>query len=119
MVALNFKAQFAPLIRERIKRQTIRQTRRCKVGDRIQLYTGMRTRSCEKLVADDPVCTLVDYCALRPEYITFGNADLHPGADAFARADGFADYAAMLAWFTETYGSPYFIGYVHLWGWPP
>jgi hypothetical protein len=118
MVAFSFRAQFADLVRSRVKRQTVRASQRAKPGDRIQLYTGMRTKACEKLVADDPVCTVVDYCALRPGYITLGNKALHPDADDFARADGFADYKAMLAWFEETYGSPYFVGFVHKWEWP-
>lgn len=116
MVAFNFQAQFVPMIVSGAKTQTIRQTKRAKPGDRIQLYTGMRTKKCRKLVDPDPVCRLVDYVSIRPEYLTLGNKALHPGdADAFAVRDGFEGYDTMVQWFIETYGSPYFVGYVHTW----
>lgn len=116
MVAFNFNAQFAASVSSGEKTQTIRQTKRAKKGDRLQLYTGQRTKACRKLVDPDPVCTLVDYVGIRPEYLTLGNAKLHPGdADAFARRDGFEGYDDMVMWFAETYGSPYFQGYVHVW----
>lgn len=116
MVAFNFKAQFAPLVASWAKKQTVRAKRRAKKGDRLQLFTGLRTSDCRKLIEPDPVCTLVDYVSIRPEYLTLGDTSLHEGdADHFARRDGFANYAEMVAWFEQTYGSPYFVGYVHVW----
>lgn len=118
MVAFNFKPQFCGPVERREKTQTIRQTRRANVGDRIQLYTGMRTSSCRKLVADDPVCVCVDYVAIRPDSLTVGNVKNHPrDRDEFARMDGFKDYADMHRWFSETYGDEYFVGYLHRWEW--
>lgn len=120
MVALNFSPEFAGPVERREKRQTIRQTRRAKVGDRIQLYTGQRTKGCRKLSEIDPVCTYVGYVAIRPEYLTVGDAKAHPqDRDAFARADGFKDYADMVAWFQARYGQHSFIGYIHKWEWQP
>jgi hypothetical protein len=53
MPAINFKKQFADKVRMGIKTQTIRAKRKDgkdpKVGDKLYLYTGMRTSSCEKL----------------------------------------------------------------------
>lgn len=116
MVAFNFMPQFAPLVASGVKRQTIRQTARAKPGDRLQLYTGQRTKACRKLVEPDPVCVMVGYCAIRPDYLTLGNTAKHAGdADAFAVRDGFEGYDDMVEWFFETYGSRYFIGYVHVW----
>lgn len=116
MVAINFKPQFAELVASGVKCQTIRQTKRAKKGDRLQLYTGQRTKASRKLVDPDPVCTVVDYVGIRPDYLTLGNTALHAGdADDFARRDGFSDYDAMVVWFAKTYGSPYFQGYVHVW----
>jgi hypothetical protein len=116
MVAFSFKQRFALLVESGVKRQTIRQTARAKRGDLLQLYVGMRTKSCRKLVTPDPVCTLVDYVGIRPDYLTLGNKALHEGdADDFAKRDGFANFNEMVAWFADTYGSPYFQGYVHLW----
>lgn len=116
MVAFNFSPQFVPLVASGVKRQTIRQKARAKPGDNLQLYTGMRTKNCRKLIDPDPVCTLVDYVSIRPQYLTLGNTKKHSGdADDFARRDGFKDYDDMVRWFQERYGSPYFQGYVHAW----
>ena len=49
MVAFNFSPEMAPLVLERTKRQAIRATRRARVGQKIQLYTGHRTKDCRKL----------------------------------------------------------------------
>lgn len=116
MVAINFNARFAPLVENGTKRQTIRAKARCKAGDRLQLFTGQRTKDCRKLVANDPVCDLVMYVALRPDGVTLGNVDEFPrDRDDFARADGFVDYADMLDWFEETYGTRYFVGTIIRW----
>lgn len=116
MVAFNFATEFAGPVERREKLQTIRQTRRAKVGDRIQLYTGQRTADCRKLSDVDPICTLVTYVAIRPDYLTVGNTDDHPrDRDEFARLDGFKDYADMYRWFLERYGWTEFVGYLHRW----
>jgi len=115
MVAFNFQQQFVPDIQSGKKTQTIRRRARAKAGDRLQLYTGMRTANCRKIVDPDPVCILTNYIHLQPGGITFGYASLFPSADEFARMDGFRDYADMHAWFTERYGSPYFVGALIRW----
>lgn len=116
MVAFNFQLQFVPAIRSGEKCQTIRRTARAKEGDRLQLYTGMRTKACRKIVSPDPVCILSNYIALRPNGITFGTvAEQFPDADEFARLDGFRDYADMHRWFTERYDDAYFIGHLTRW----
>lgn len=118
MVAFNFAAEFAGPVERREKMQTIRQTRRAAVGDRIQLYTGQRTAACRKLSDDDPVCVCVDYVAIRPDYLTVGDTSKHPrDRDDFARADGFKDYADMHRWFSDRYGTDHFVGYLHRWEW--
>lgn len=116
MVAFNFSAEFAGPVERREKKQTIRRTRRAKVGDRIQLYTGQRTAKCRKLSDVDPVCACVDYVAIRPGSLTVGNVDKHPrDMDAFAQLDGFPTYEAMHRWFTERYGDEHFVGYLTRW----
>lgn len=115
MVAFNFQRQFVPAIQSGEKTQTIRRSARAKVGDRLQLYTGMRTKACRKIVEPDPICTMCHYIALRPDAITFGDASLFPSADEFARMDGFADYADMHLWFTERYDDAYFVGRLIRW----
>jgi hypothetical protein len=118
MVAFNFAAEFAGPVERREKMQTIRQTRRASVGDRIQLYTGQRTADCRKLSDEDPVCVCVDYVAIRPDYLTVGDTSKHPrDRDDFARADGFKDYDDMHRWFSHRYGTEHFVGYLHRWEW--
>lgn len=118
MVAFNFATEFAGPVERREKRQTIRQTRRAKVGDHIQLYTGQRTSDCRKLSEIDPICTLVMYVAIRPNSLTLGDVSRFPrDRDEFAGLDGFPDYAAMHRWFSERYGTEYFVGYIHQWEW--
>lgn len=119
MAALNFSSEFADAVEARVKTQTIRVTRRAKVGDRLQLYTGQRTSACRKLCAEDPVCVRVDYVAIRRGSLIVGNDALGPAErDAFAKRDGFADYAAMHAWFSTRHGKETFIGWLHVWYWP-
>lgn len=131
MVAFNFQKRFAPDVEDGTKLQTIRATRKdgkspCKIGDALQLYTGMRTKSCRKL--NDAVCTAVR--AVRIEDRPFGglymdNYKLQPGGgnqypnpkefdNDFARADGFEDFMSMYFWFQNTHGLP-FEGYLIKW----
>lgn len=57
MVAYSFNKRFAEPIETGQKRQTIRAPRRrhARVGEQLQLYTGMRTKAC-RLIRDDVVC---------------------------------------------------------------
>ena len=61
MVAYSFQKQFVAPILSGIKRQTIRSQRRrhARPGEAIQLFTGMRTRHCTKIMPD-PVCVGLD-----------------------------------------------------------
>lgn len=100
MVAYSFNAIFADQVSSLRKRQTVRSERRrhARPGEPVQLYQGMRTRACRKLVDPDPICKSVhrieiglsilidsmitsiwvDGIPLRPEEV-----------EAFAQADGF------------------------------
>lgn len=62
MVAYSFKAQFAGPIIDGTKCQTIRANRKrhARVGEAIQLYAGMRTKHCRKLLEINPICTHVE-----------------------------------------------------------
>lgn len=119
MVALNFAPEFADDVARRIKCQSIRQTRRANIGDRLQLYTGQRTKACRKLTTEDPVCVFVGHVAIRRDSLTLGSDTPDtPVREAFARLDGFEDYAAMYQWFSTRYGKQTFIGWLHRWHWP-
>lgn len=119
MSLLGFKARFAGPVERREKRQTIRaKVNGHAVGRPIQLYTGLRTKSCRKLVADDPVCTSIapvvigatGFCKIGGEVL--GGKRL---AD-FAVADGFAGVADFFEFFRQPDGSD-FVGFLIRWDW--
>jgi hypothetical protein len=140
MVAYSFKRRFVNPIRVGLskislsfdcppKRQTIRaigKRRHARPGETVQLYTGMRTRQCEKI--GDGRCT--DALEIRIQ-VSAGRIDIAPGTreaithqkpqhlDAFAVSDGFADWADMREFWREEHGDlarlgP-FVGRLILW----
>lgn len=123
MVAINFSPQFADPVETGTKRQTIRAKARCKPGDRLQLYTGMRTKTCRKLM--DAICTRVRPVAINPTGIEIdgkplfaGNAlrgELGDRDNDFAEKDGFKGFMDMADWFLETYGQLPFHGFLIEW----
>ena len=110
MVAINF-TKFVDKVESRKKCMTIRKTARGKVGDRVQLYTGMRTADCRKLVNDDPVLTDVFPIEISANGVFYN----HPIEHLYQK-DGFHDLADFLNFFNKTYGLP-FNGFVHIWDW--
>lgn len=117
MVAYNFKAEFAADVESGKKRQTIRLQRRARVGDALQLYTGMRTKKCRKL--RDAVCTTVQEITIKSRgYYLAVRLDGEPlpteQARDLARADGFENLSAFADFFAEQYGLP-FHGYLTRW----
>lgn len=135
MTAYNFQQQFVPAVERLDKRQTIRgpRKRHARPGESVQLYTGMRHKSCRKLVDPDPVCTAVNRIAIyinrnHPyliENIIVKSELLDADAmEAFARADGFdpddfpfgpSARGAMGLWFLKTHGEGKFTGVVIKW----
>ena len=124
MVAYNFQPRFAAKIQSGQKRQTIRQLgkrRHARCGEPVQLYTGMRTSACRKLIHPDPLCTAVAPIAISEAGLTriaafspLNDVEGHPLDDDFARADGFETAAEMLTWSNEAYGLP-FTGFLIIW----
>lgn len=99
MVAYGFKTYFAPQIEDGSKSHTIRGHRRhhAHIGEPIQLFTGMRTRHCRKIMSD-PVCIAVlplmtmssDLIQAGIAYIEVDGTPLHRDEiEAFAISDGF------------------------------
>jgi hypothetical protein len=111
VVAYNFQARFAPAVADGTKRQTIRargKRRHARPGDQLQLYTGMRTKTCRKL--RDAVCH--DACSILIEadkVFTFHPQEILLGAalERLARYDGFQSWAEMRAWFDQVHGLPF------------
>ncbi|MGE4296813.1 MAG: hypothetical protein AB7E47_02190 [Desulfovibrionaceae bacterium] len=128
MPAYNFKKQFAQAVESGEKRQTIRaigKRRHAWPGERLQLYTGMRTKACRKLVTPDPVCKDVVHIVMNKfngqRELEFGNSPClvflfadgtyrNATADEqeeIAHADGFASFDEMYEWFEQAHGMPF------------
>lgn len=62
MVAYSFHEQFVDAITSGTKSQTVRVYRRRnpRIGEKLQLFTNLRRRTCRKLLVKDPICTRVD-----------------------------------------------------------
>jgi len=110
MPALNFKAQFAEEVEEGRKRQTIRLRRKkpIRVGDRLFLFAGMRTKQCRRLRAGTEA-----YCqSTEPIEIRNGRVMVNGrGLTLFeiwrlAKADGFETPEAFFSFFRNQYGLP-------------
>jgi hypothetical protein len=100
MVAFSFKGQFEEPIKAGTKRQTVRafRKRRPLAGEQLQLYAGMRTKQCRKIIPD-PVCTEVCFIKIildpaDPEVIRLIQIEhghlTERAIERFAVADGFA-----------------------------
>ncbi|MEL6219292.1 MAG: ASCH domain-containing protein [Pseudomonadota bacterium] len=123
MVAYSFKKHFAPKILDGSKRQTIRghRKRHAWPGEPLQLYQGMRTKYCKKILDPDPVCLAVlpiwidvPKCS-EPCRIQVGE---HPEQwldDAFAIADGFDNARAMIKFWIDNHDPGRFDGVLIRW----
>ncbi len=123
MVAYSFQTRFAPLIRAGLKLQTIRadRERHARPGERLQLFTGMRTAQCLKIVPD-PVCTMVlpitiSFATARIARIDVGQVPVRD-LDMFAALDGFTDQDDMTHFWLERHGARDFSGVVIEWAMP-
>lgn len=125
MVAYNFKSAFVNLIHEGKKRQTIRghRKRHARPGEPIQLYRGMRTKKCLKLVDPDPICRSVEEIEIsiakdRLALYRFPaiDADWLQVSDEFAYADGFLNAAHFTQWWKKVHGLGTFEGVLIQWG---
>ncbi|MEO0792132.1 MAG: hypothetical protein AAFY27_06250 [Pseudomonadota bacterium] len=118
MVLLGFQKQFAADVEALVKRQTIRAPRKDgrdpKVGDRLQLYTGLRTKACRKLVANDPIVKSVQPIVVSRFGLVIDRKPV-TDADTVARADGFEDFEAMANWFKLTHDDDFFHGLLIKW----
>jgi hypothetical protein len=124
MVAYNFQKQFVEPIRNREKTHTIRRWGKrshARLNDPIQLYTGMRTKSCTKIVSEDPICLAV--LSVRIDVKPDGIKSIRVGGiavedmEAFAREDGFDSLADMHAFWVKFNGIGLFRGALIEWGW--
>jgi len=110
MVAINFQTGFVPKILAGQKSQTIRRSQKAKAGDKLQLYTGQRTKACRKIA--DAVCTISYPLTIYPETVHFQGGQFHRlreavHLDRFAQADGFESWEELVAFFEKQYGLPF------------
>lgn len=110
MVAYSFRPQFVEPILWGRKGQTIRAPRggysgHVTAGQKLQLYRGMRTRSCQLILRT--VCTTTFEVTLRwrpvIEVLVDGHRISPKEFDAFAIDDGFADFAEMEAFWADAH----------------
>ncbi len=104
MPAYNFKKQFAPDVEAGRKLHTIRPKRKrpTQPGERLKLYTGMRTKNCRLLV--DTVCEDILPMEIHTTHITIGERLLtQEERKQLAISDGFDSLEAFYDFFKYTY----------------
>lgn len=102
MPLLGFKKQFAHLVENGTKRQTIRG-RAPQVGEKLYLYTGLRTKQCRKL--GEAICKSVEEITIDYNGINVSGKWLSESErNALAQADGFSGFYHMKEYFQKTHG---------------
>ena len=113
MPALNFKARWADKVESGEKPHSIRAWRKrpFKIGDRVYLYTGMRTKACRKLGESDcidaPPIIIRKMEGVGVSVIVGSDLLSTYQAEQLARADGFDDLEEFGAFFLPTGGTFY------------
>ena len=133
MVAYSFQEQFVDAVTGGTKCQTVRGYRRRnpRIGEKLQLYTGLRRRTCRKLIEKDPICTRVDEIEIEisqtisakiASIVINGIPLSEKEIGDFARADGFKNgplgwtaVHAMGSFFKKYHGFGTFNGVVIHW----
>lgn len=110
MPLIGFKKRFSAAVKSGEKRQTIRAKRadgrNPHPGDRLHLYTGLRTKSCVKL--GEAICTSVEEISIDMHGINLsGRWLLVAERQEMARADGFDCFQCMLDFFEREHGFPF------------
>ncbi len=109
MVAYSFQSRFEPAIISRRKIGTIRavgKRRHARPGEQLQLYTGMRTRSCRLIgrATCEGVLT-ISLCFATP--LVWLGHHIHGAPigdlDKFARGDGFKDWDELVKFWADNH----------------
>jgi hypothetical protein len=110
MVAYSFKERFIAPIETGTKRQTVRadgKRRHARPGEDLQLYYAMRTKQCRLIRR----ARCIDVAAIRLRFqrpdviLNYGARAIHYAPDAFAREDGFKDWADLCAFWEAEHGA--------------
>lgn len=118
MLAYDFQPRFRQPILDDLKTSTIRRERNrghAKIGDTLQLYTGMRTRACEMICEAECISSLTITLFIGPESepgFTLNHVlyTLNGDIDALVRSEGFASWIELQAFFVLKYGPHDFTG---------
>lgn len=116
MPALNFKKHFAKSVEDGVKTQTIRAARKhpIQTGDRLYLYTGMRTKNCRKL--GEATAKIVREIQISDTSVKIDGQALYSGSvEKLAHADGFSSISEFKDFFRSNHGFP-FCGQLIHWG---
>ncbi|HZK94301.1 MAG TPA: hypothetical protein VFC67_08850 [Prolixibacteraceae bacterium] len=125
MPSLNFNKEFAPGILAMLDKNyakrtgvkpkctTIRAKRKRPIrkGDQLYLYSGLKTKYCQKL--GEVACRKTEAISIRESAATFYEVivnDVQLSNDEIqklAQADGFASGLEMVNWFKKAYGLPF------------
>ena len=135
MPALNFKKEFVPGILAMLnpdyqkrtgvkpKCTTIRAKRKrpIKKGDRLFLYSGLRTKHCQKL--GEIICVKAEDIRMKvaPSTDGYDLSIIIDGVEistaelsAFAKKDGFSSEKDLIRWFKKAYGFPFSGQIIHM-----
>ncbi|XHR27534.1 MAG: hypothetical protein ACFUZC_16510 [Chthoniobacteraceae bacterium] len=124
MPALNFLKRFADDVESGHKLHTIRAKRKhpIKVGDRLFLNTGMRTKKWFRRLREAQ-CTKIEEIIITDYFVYVNEKCLSlEEMNALARADGFRDdmrddaWAVMVQFFSDVHGLPFRGDLIH---WSP
>lgn len=105
MPAYNFKSEFADLVKCKLKTCTIRKKRKRPTiaGDVLHLYTGMRSKSCRKLLTTH--CAKVTPVQIIAFEIKLGGNVLNDNEkQQLAERDGFDGVESFFKFFHKQYG---------------
>ncbi len=128
MVAYSYQQQFVPAIYSRKKRQTIRaigKRRHVRPGEMLQLYEGMRTKHCAKIIPDQvclyalPITILVTAPLILRITVDGEDECKHllgwENLDEFAKLDGFESLESMHGFWLKFHGVGVFNGVLIGW----
>lgn len=105
--ALNFRIEYVPLVRSGKKKMTIRRVRKKgnpKVGDKLTLYTGMRSPQCA-LIKTVECSAVVPITLFWDGMVILNGKKLSPReTQVIAISDGFESSEDFINFFKETYG---------------
>jgi len=114
MPLLGFMKVNAPKVESGEKRCTIRALRKDKRdpkrGETLYIYTGLRSKSCRKLVTPDPVCKKarpIWFDSRAGVFIQDVGYLKHTELESLAKADGFDCVKDFIEFFKKKHGFPF------------